>query len=73
MFIKVHVFPGVKEEEVTRIGEDAFKIKVKEKPENGLATARAKELLAIYMGVMENKVRLVKGVQEPHKIFEIRE
>jgi len=73
MLIKVHVFPGVKEEEVTRVGEDAFNVKVREKPENNLANNRTKELLAIYMGVMENKVRLIKGAHEPHKIFEIRD
>lgn len=73
MLIKVRVFPGSKEEGVTRIADDALEIKVKEKPELGLANDRVRQLLAIYMGVMESKVRMVKGAQESHKIFEIRE
>jgi uncharacterized protein YggU (UPF0235/DUF167 family) len=73
MYIKVHVFPGVKDEGVVKVGEDKLNIKVREKPENGLANNRAKELLAIYMGVIESNVRLIKGAHEPHKIFEIRD
>lgn len=73
MLVKVHVYPGSKEEEVSRVGQDALKVKVRQKPENNAANARVKELLAFYFAVPAGKVRLIKGGHEPHKIFEISE
>lgn len=73
MLIKVHVYPCSKDESVAQIGQDAFKVSVRPKPENGLANARAVELLAMYFAVLPGKIRLVKGAHESHKIFEIYE
>lgn len=73
MLVKVHVYPCSKEEEVLRIGQDALKVKVREKPENNAANARTKELLALYFAVPAGRVRLIKGGHEPRKIFEIPE
>lgn len=73
MLIKVRVYPCSKEEEVAQTGEDAFRAKVREKPENGMANARTRELLALYFAVPAGKVRLIKGARESHKIFEILE
>ena len=71
MLIKVKTLPGSKEEGVVQLGPDAFKVSVRELPENGLANARARELLAFYFGVPAGKVHLIKGAHESHKIFEI--
>jgi uncharacterized protein YggU (UPF0235/DUF167 family) len=73
MFVKVKVLPCSKEELVAKIAEDALKVAVREKPENGQANARVRELVAFYFGVPAGKVRLVKGAHESHKIFEIIE
>ncbi len=73
MLVKVHVYPGSKEEEVSRVGQDALRVRVCQKPENNAANARVKELLALYFAVPVGKVRLIKGGHEPRKIFEIKE
>jgi len=71
MLIKVKTLPCSKEEGVVQLGKDAFKVSVREKPENGAANARAIELLAFYFGVPAGKVHLIKGAHESHKIFDI--
>ena len=71
MLIKVKAFPNSREESVNQIGDDAFEIKVREKPIRGLANARIRQLLALHFGIMENKVRLASGFARPNKIFEI--
>jgi uncharacterized protein YggU (UPF0235/DUF167 family) len=73
MLFKVKVSPCAKKEEITKIADDALKVSVREKPENGMANARVKELLALYFAVPAGKVRLIKGARESHKIFEILE
>ena len=73
MLIKVKTLPCSKEEGVVRLGPDAFKVSVREKPENGAANARTIVLLAQYFAVPAGKVHLVKGAHESHKIFEIKE
>jgi uncharacterized protein YggU (UPF0235/DUF167 family) len=73
MFVKVKVLPCSKEEQVIKIADDALRIAVREKPENGQANGRVRELVAFYFGVPAGKARLVKGAHESHKIFEIRE
>jgi uncharacterized protein YggU (UPF0235/DUF167 family) len=73
LLIKVHVYPCLKEEGVSQIGVDAFRVNVAVKPENGQANARAVELLAQYFAVPAGKIRLIKGGHEAHKIFDILE
>jgi uncharacterized protein YggU (UPF0235/DUF167 family) len=71
MLIKVKVFPNSKKEEVMMIGADKFEVKVRQKPERGLANQRVRQLLATHFGIMENSVRLISGFTRPNKIFEI--
>ncbi|MGB2631388.1 MAG: DUF167 domain-containing protein [Minisyncoccales bacterium] len=71
MLIKVKTLPCSKEEAVVQLGSDAFKVSVRDKPENGAANARAIELLALYFAVPAGKIHLIKGARESHKIFEI--
>jgi hypothetical protein len=71
MFLKVKVLPNEKEEEIIKKAEDRFEIKVKEKPENGLANQRVIELLSSYFNLPKNKIMLIKGAKERNKIFEI--
>lgn len=73
MLIKVHTYPCSKEEGVTQTGQDSFNVSVRPKPEDGLANARAIELLALYFAVAPGRIRLVKGGHESHKIFDIPE
>ena len=72
MLIKVKVFPDSIEEEVIKTSEDAFEVRVKEKPERGLANRAVARALAAFLNVSPDKVRLVKGFRERNKIFEIK-
>ena len=71
MFLKVKVLPNEKEEEIIKKAKDRFEIKVKEKPENGIANQRVIELLSSYFNLPKNKIMLIKGAKERNKIFEI--
>jgi uncharacterized protein (TIGR00251 family) len=72
MLIKVKVFPNSKKEEISKISEDSFEIKVKEKPIKGQANRAVVEILASYFKFPKSEIRLIKGFREKNKIFEIK-
>jgi len=71
MLIKVKVFPNSKKEEIAKKSEDSFEVKVKEKPERGLANKRVIRILSSHFKIPESKVKLIKGFKERNKIFKI--
>jgi len=71
MLIKVKVFPNSKNEEIIKKSEDSFKVKVREKPDRGLANRGVVRAPSSYFGVPESNIRLIKGFRERNKIFEI--
>ena len=71
MLIKVKVRANSKKEEVTQKDKNTFQIKVREKPIQGKANARAKTLLAEYLKIPPENLRLKKGAKQRNKIFEI--
>ncbi len=71
MLIKVKVKVESKNEQILKLSEDSFSVKVKEKAERGLANQKVKEILALYFKVSTGKIKLVKGGKKPSKIFEI--
>lgn len=71
MLIRVKAFPKSAREEVKIIAADKLEIKVKEKPANGLANARIRQILAMHFNVAEQRVKLVAGAGKPNKIFQI--
>jgi uncharacterized protein YggU (UPF0235/DUF167 family) len=71
MLIKVKVFPKSKKEEIIKKSEDSFEIKVKEKPERGLANKRAARIITSYFKIPASKIRLIRGSRIKNKIFEI--
>jgi uncharacterized protein YggU (UPF0235/DUF167 family) len=73
MLIKVKVFPNSKKEEIIKKSEASFEIRVKEKPERGLANKATIRILSSYFNISESKIRLIKGFKEKNKIFEITE
>jgi len=73
MLIKVKVFPNSKKEEVIKKSEDSFEVKVKAKPEKGMANKEVVKLLSVYFKIPESKIRLIKGFKERNKIFEIKD
>lgn len=64
--MKVH--PGSKQVKAVKKAEDSFELWVKAPAERGLANDAALALLAGELGVMQGKIRLVKGAQSPAKI-----
>ena len=73
MLIKVKVFPNSKKEEIIKKSEDSFEVKVKAKPEKGMANKEVVKILSAYFKVPESKIRLVKGFKKRNKIFEIKQ
>ncbi|MFZ8863508.1 MAG: DUF167 domain-containing protein [Thermocrinis sp.] len=71
MLIKVKAKPRAKEEYVKRLGEDFYKVAVKEAPEKGRAKARIVELLSKYFGVKEDRIKLVAGETSKSKLFQV--
>jgi len=71
MLIKVKVFPSSKKEGIVKKSEDSFEVKVKEKPERGLANKEVIRILSSYFKIPESKTRVVKGFKQRNKIFKI--
>lgn len=71
MFIKVKVIPSSKKDSITEKKKDSFEVCVKEDPVQGMASLRTIEILADYLKVKKEKIRLVKGFKQRSKIFEI--
>ncbi|PJE50497.1 MAG: hypothetical protein COV29_03760 [Candidatus Yanofskybacteria bacterium CG10_big_fil_rev_8_21_14_0_10_36_16] len=71
MLIKVRVLPKSKQNKVIQKSEDGFIIETKEKPEQGSANTKVKELLASFLKISENNIRLIKGSKTRNKIYKI--
>ncbi len=73
MIIRVKVFPNSKKDEIVKIFENFFEIKVKAKPLMGEANKKVIEILSNYFKISESKIRILKGFKERNKIFELYE
>lgn len=71
MLIRVRVKTGVKKDEIKKIKEGLFEIKVREKREAGMANAKAVKILAGHLGVSDKRIRIIKGAKNPSKILKI--
>ncbi len=69
--IRVKVFPGSKKNEIVQKSKNNFEIKVKTKPWKGRANQSVIEVLANYLDISEENIRLIKGFRQRNKIFEI--
>ena len=69
--IKLKVIARAKKEEVLRLSEDSYRIKVSSAPEKGKANKRIIELLSKEFGVKKRDVRIVSGETSDRKIVEI--
>lgn len=72
MLLKVKVFPCQKITEVVKRSEDTFDVKVKSKPERGLANEETVAVLVDYFKIPRQKIRLIKGFKQRNKIFDIK-
>jgi uncharacterized protein (TIGR00251 family) len=71
MYIKVRVFPKSKKEEIKKVSENRFEIKVKEKAERNMANNRIIEIISDEFGVSRGKVKIVNGHQSPSKMLSV--
>lgn len=71
MYIKVHVYPGMKSEKVTKTADDQYQLILKAPAERNLANKRALEIIANIYGVQPQRVKQITGHRSPSKIFEI--
>lgn len=69
MLIKVHVYPGAKEESITETSEARFNIYTKAKAERGEANRRVLYLLSKQFP--NRRIRLVSGFRSSNKIISI--
>lgn len=73
MYIKVHVFAGMKQERVTRTKENTFEVVTKAPAERNQANERVRDIIAKEYGVSEKTVRIVSGHHNPSKLLEVIE
>lgn len=71
MYVKVRVFPGMKKERVTKTGEHAYEMVVREPAKQNLANQRIRELIAREYGIELAKVRIVSGHHSAGKVLEV--
>lgn len=71
MLIRVKVFPGSKKKEIIKKSDGRFEVKVKAKPERGMANEAVIDALSSYFGVSASKIKLIKGSREKNKMFKI--
>jgi uncharacterized protein YggU (UPF0235/DUF167 family) len=70
MYLKVNVFPGFKKELVERVGEDGFKMYIREEAERGQANKRVVKVLeSLYPG---KRIRIVSGALTQKKLIEVK-
>jgi len=69
MYIKVKVFAGAKKEFISKLSEDSFEIRVKEKARHNMANERVIALLAEYFSLSKKNVRIVNGHHHPSKLI----
>ncbi|NPA51288.1 MAG: DUF167 domain-containing protein [Aquificae bacterium] len=71
MIVDVKVKPNSKKEQILKIDENSFEIRVKEPPEKGRANQKVIELLAKFYKIPKSKIKIKKGKTSSRKIIEI--
>ena len=71
MIVNVKVTAKAKRNEIIKIDDKNFKVKVTAAPEKGKANEAVRELLAREFGVGKSMVRIVGGVKSRNKVLAI--
>jgi len=69
--IELKVITRSKKEEILRISDGIYKVKVSVPPEKGKANKRILDLVSREFGVKKHHVRIVSGKMNTRKIIEI--
>ncbi len=71
MYLRVHVLPGNKREQVSEGKNGALLITVRELAEGNQANMRVRELVALRLLLPINKVQILSGHHSPVKLLTI--
>ncbi|MFA7285239.1 MAG: DUF167 domain-containing protein [Candidatus Paceibacterota bacterium] len=71
MYIKVRVKAGAKRDEIEKVNENTFNVAVKADARQNMANKSVVRLVAKYLEIEENKVRIINGHQSPSKLISI--
>jgi len=71
MLIKVKVKTKAKQAQVIKKDKTSFIVKTTQPAQQGRANQAVQKLLADFFNLSKNKVRLIKGGKQAHKIFNI--
>jgi uncharacterized protein YggU (UPF0235/DUF167 family) len=71
MYVKVHVFAGMKKEQISQVKENTYEIITRAPAERNLANERVREIIAKKYGVGVKAVRIVSGHHHPSKLLEV--
>ena len=69
--LKLHVTPGAREDSLAGWRGDSLRVKVRARPQRGLATEAALRLLAGRLNVPRSRLALVRGATSRDKLIEV--
>ena len=69
--IRVKVKPNSRSNEVTRIADGSFAVKVTDPPSEGRANEKVIELLAKHFGIPKRNIAMVRGFSSRNKVLEL--
>jgi hypothetical protein len=70
--LNIVVTANSSKDEITKISEGKYKIKVSALPVKGKANRRVEELLAKYFDVSKNQVQIIKGEKNKNKLVYLK-
>jgi uncharacterized protein (TIGR00251 family) len=71
MKLSIKVIPGVSRNQIIKIDDNNYKIKLTTQPEKGQANEAMIEVLADYFGIKKNQIEIIFGLTSQKKIVEI--
>ncbi len=71
MKINVKVKPNAKQNQIKKLGENSYEIRVTVPPEKGKANKKVIEILSKEIGVPKSKIKLIRGETSREKVFEV--
>lgn len=71
MIINATITTGTNEEEISKLDDGSFKVRMKEQPIKGLANKKTVEMIAKHFKVPLSMVRIKFGFKSRNKVIEI--
>ena len=71
MKIKVKAKPNARKNEVNRLDENYYEVRVTAPPEKGKANEKIRELLAKHFNLPKSKIELVSSETYKEKVYEV--